>query len=181
MARKKKPTPPTVDEIFEKFRDAETFWKPFHSQAETGNRIFSLKLVVDAPQGYNVIYPGTGNSIVMTAADHIAGDAPKVSVPEAGLTKRAQERSEALEKGFQAALYRFDEDEEDSVIRTLVIDGLWSGMIVAKGPIFDASAWGLAPIGSEYEDASEYEADAAEYETTKMTSWPFLWQAVDPR
>lgn len=179
--RKKKLTPPTVEEILEKFRDAETYWAALHTQMQKGHDIFNLKLEVAAPPGFDVIDPGTGYTIVMTGADHIAGDAPKVQVPEAGLSKDAQRRSEALEKGFQAALYRFERAQNEIVQRTITINGLWSGMLVSQGPLFDADAWGLEPVESEYEDTKAYEEDRDEYEVGKRVNWPFIWRAPDPR
>ena len=181
MARHKKAQPPTVEEVLEKFRDAEAYWKQTHANMGTGYRIFNLDLEVTAPDGYDVIYPATGNTIVMTGADHVAGDAARVDVPEAGLSKRAQERSEALTKGFQAALYRMDAVSTESPIRTLTINGFWSGMMVAKGPIFDSSAWGLVPVESDYGDGPSYEEAKGDYESTKKTEWPFIWKAIDPR
>jgi hypothetical protein len=178
--RKKRLAPPTPEEILEKFRDAETYWSSLHRQMDTDYRMFNGDMLVDAPDGFEVIDPGSAGTIVMTGADHVAVE-PKVRVPEAGLSRDAQRRSEALEKGFQAALYRFDATEADSIERDLIVNGLWSGMLVSQGPLFDSEAWGKVPVASDYEDAEQYEADAAEYETTKKTAWPFRWDAPDPR
>lgn len=184
MARRQKARLPTAEDILDLFRQAENYWKPLHDQMEIDNQIFNLALPVTAPDGYNVIYPGTGNSIVMTAADHIAGDAPQVKVPEAGLSKRAQERSEDLEQALQASLYRFQADQVENTYRTLVVNALWSGMMVSQGPIFDPTAWGLEPIESEPSTYDGYDAYATakdDYDTTKRVRWPFIWRAVDPR
>lgn len=178
MARKKSEQL-SAEDILARFRVAEEYWGTLHSEMETDRTFFNLAWPVKAPQGYNVIYPDTARTIVMTAADHVAGDSPKVKVPEAGLSKRAQERSEALEKGLQAALYRSQVALLENPIRTLVINGLWSGMMVAQGPIFDPDAWGAEPIESEYE--GDYASARAEYEATKKVSWPFYWRPVDPR
>lgn len=183
MARKKRQESgaPPVSDILAKFKTAETYWGPLHNQMERGNKIFNLELPVTAPAGYNVIYPGTGNTVVMTAADHITGDAPKVKVPEAGLKKDAQRRSEVLEKGLQAALYRFDATTTENTQRTIVINGLWSGMMVSQGPIFNGEAWGLEPIAEEYDSVASYNEDRDGYDTDKRVNWPFLWWAPDPR
>lgn len=181
MARKKKSETLAAEDVLAKFRVAENYWKPLHSEMETDKAIFNLALPVRAPDGYNVIYPDTGRTIVMTAADHVAGDSPKVQVPEAGLSKAAQDRSERLEKGLQAALYRAQAALLENPIRTLVINGLWSGMMVAQGPIFDAEAWGMEPVESDYDDGEAYADDRDEYEDNKKVKWPFFWRAIDPR
>ena len=181
MARKR-PERLSGDDVLAKFRIAQEYWQPLHNEQEIDHAIFELALPAKAPTGYNVIYPDTGRTIVMTAADHVAGDFPKVQVPEAGLSKRAQERSEALEKGLQAALYRASSVLLENPVRTLVVNGLWSGMMVAQGPIFDADVWGTEPVesdGGTY-DGSYNDAVAA-YQTRKKTEWPFFWRPIDPR
>lgn len=169
-------------DVLKKFRIAEEHWSQFHKEAATDHTVFSLALPVKAPQGYNVIYPDTGRTIVTTAADHIAADSPKVQVPEAGLSKTAQERSERLEKGLQAALYRSQSALLENPLRTLCINALWSGMMVAQGPIFDADAWGLEPVESDSKTYDGTYADAVDaYQSTKKVAWPFFWRPVDPR
>ena len=179
MARKKKSEDLRPEDILEKFRTSENFIKPLHDEMEIDHDIFELALPVKAPSGFNVVYPDTGRTIVMTAADHVAGDSPKVKVPEAGLSKKAQDRSERLEKGLQAALYRTQNATLDNPIRALVVNGLWSGIMVAQGPLFDPDAWGLEPVESDYGDG--YEDAKDEYDTNKRVTWPFYWRAIDPR
>lgn len=181
MARQKKSKDLAAEDVIRKFTTSETYFKQLHGEMEYDNRIFELNLPVKAPNGFNVIYPDTGRTIVMTAADHIAGDSPKVQVPQMGLTKKSQDRSERLEKGLQASLYRIQSDGTENPIRTLVINGLWSGMMVAQGPLFDADEWGLVPVGSDYEGSDAYKDALDEYETNKRINWPFLWRAIDPR
>ena len=184
MARKK-PERLTAEDVLVRFRIAEEYWGPLHKEQEIDHAIFELALPVKAPVGYNVVYPGTGRTIVMTAADHVTGNFARVQVPEAGLSKAAQDRSERLEKGLQAALYRASAALLENPSRTLCINGLWSGMMVAQGPIFDADVWGLAPIESDadtYESSySEYSEASEAYEATKKTEWPFFWRPIDPR
>ena len=181
MARKPKFEKLAAEDVLQKYTSAENYWKPLHNEQETDHTIFELRLPVKAPQGFNVIYPPTGRTVVMTAADHVAGDSPKVQVPEAGLSKAAQDRSERLEKGLQAALYRAQTALLENPIRTAVVNALWAGQMVMQGPIFDPDAWGDEPIESEYEDGEQYTKDRDEYETNKKVNWPFYWKAVDPR
>lgn len=180
MARKKNPDL-TAEDVVKKFTISQNYFSTLHAEMDYDNRIFELALPVKAPQGFNVIYPDTGRTIVMTAADHIAGDSPKVQVPEMGLTKKAQDRSERLEKGLQASLYRIQSVMTENPIRTLVVNGLWSGMMVSQGPLFDADEWGLVPVRSDYEGGDAYDDAQDEYETTKRINWPFMWKAIDPR
>lgn len=164
-----------------RLQDAQEYWGVLHANQWEDYVMFNLEQVVNVPEGYNVIRPATAHSIIFTAADHIAGDSPQVEVPEAGLSKKAQERSEALEHGLQDSLWRFQSAYPENPVRTLVINGLWSGQMISKGPIFDGDEWGLEPVGSDYEDVTEFESASEEYERTKRLSWPFYWKAEDPR
>lgn len=181
MARKRKDAKPTVPEILGKYTEALNYWSIYHFQANDNYLIYKDQQAASVPDGYNVVRLGTANSIISTAADHIAGDSPKVQVPEANDSKSAQERSEELEKGFQAALWRFQSMHTENPVRTLVINGLWSGLMVAQGPLFLAEEWGKIPIESDYSNKADYTIDAADYEDNKKTNWPFYWRAVDPR
>ena len=125
MARKKRaPDLPTIEDIMAKFTDAEQYWGTLHSEQQTDYDLYTGAVAITAPTGYNVVNPNTAHTIVSTAADHIAGDKPMVKVPEAGLSKRAQERSESLEHGLQDALWRSSASEIENPIRSLVVAGL---------------------------------------------------------
>lgn len=164
-----------------RFTDASQFWGVLHAEQDIDHSIYQLQQVVGVPEGYNVVKPSTGNTIINTAADHIAGDAPQVQVPEPNLSKRAQERSEELEHGLQDALWRTQSAYVENFIRSLVITGLWSGQMICQGPLFDSSEWGMTPIESDYSDVQQYNQDMSDYEDTKKTEWPFFTRAIDPR
>ena len=164
-----------------RWTDASQYWGVLHANQWDDYTMFNLEQLVNVPDGYNVIRPATAHSIVMTAADHIAGDSPQIEVPEAGLSKKAQERSESIEHALQDSLWRFQSAYPENPLRTLVINGLWSGQMISKGPIFDGDEWGLEPIESDYKEPTEYESDMDEYDRTKRLSWPFYWKAEDPR
>lgn len=184
MARRKKdsgPQAPTIDEIMMKLTNAQQYWGILHSEQDIDHTIFQGLQQVGVPEGYNVVNPSTGNAIINTAADHIAGDSPRVHVPEANLSKAAQDRSEALEHGLQDALWRAQSVHVENPIRSLVSTGLWSGQMISQGPIFDSSVWGLVPVESDYSDTQKYKEDMEDYESNKRTSWPFFWRALDPR
>src|SRR5438034_739057 len=127
MARRKKQAAPTLDDILMRFRDAQTLWSVLHAEQNTDRTMFNLQQVVSVPEGYSVVRPATANSIISTAADHIAGDSPQVEVPPAGLSKGAQERSERLEHGLQDALWRFQSGQlqVENPVRSLVVTALW--------------------------------------------------------
>lgn len=184
MARKKRVDAPSLDDIMARFKDAEDYWGVLHAEQETDYALYTGKVAMSAPKGYNVVNPNTAHTIVSTAADHIAGDAPLVEVPEMGMSKRTQERSESLEHGLQDALWRSVASEIENPIRSLVVTGLWSGQMIAQGPIFDGTEWGMVPVESDtktYGGAQTYTEAVDEYEDTKRTSWPFMWRALDPR
>lgn len=179
--RKKKVVTPTIEEILLKLQSAEQFWGLLHAEQEVDHTIFQGMQRVGVPEGYNVVNPSTGNAIINTAADHIAGDSPKVKVPEAGMSKAAQSRSEDLEHGLQDALWRAQSVSVENPIRSLVVTGLWSGQMISQGPLFDGTEWGMVPVESDYADVQKYDSDMSDYEDIKRTSWPFFWRAVDPR
>ena len=185
MARPRRPKieAPTKDLIVARKQEAERYWNPLHADMDRDDEYFNLKRKVSAPAPYDqdIIYPPTGNSIVITLADHVAGDSPQIRVPEANDTLKAQGRSERMEKGLQASLVRFREVKRMDPIRALVISAGWSGMLASKGPIFDPSAWGLKPERDDYRDESGYDSAMGEYEARKRTEWPFYWEICDPR
>lgn len=184
MARKKRVDIPDIDDIMAKLSDAEQYWGTLHAEQATDYDLYTGAVNITAPKGYNVVNPNTAHTIVSTAADHIAGDAPRVTVPEAGMSKKAQERSESLEHGLSDALWRSTASEVENPIRSIVIAGLWSGQMISQGPIFDGAEWGMVPIESDtktYGGSETYTEAVDEYEDTKRTTWPFFWRALDPR
>ena len=182
-ARRPKITAPTKEQIQARHREGERYWGALHGAQDIDDQYFNLKRPVSAPAPYNldIIYPPTGNSIVTTLADHVAGDSPQIKVPEANEGLRAQGRSERLEKGFQGALARFRSVAQVDPIRGIVTSFGWAGQVVSKGPIFDPSCWGLKPERDDYEDEPDYDGAMSEYEARKRTEWPFYWEICDPR
>lgn len=135
------------------------------------------------PDGYNVVYPGTGNTIVETAADHITGEGPLIKVPLVKETIGAETQSEKLEKWLQASLFRFEEQAEIDPVRGVVTDLLWAGQVVSQGPLFLPDAWGDDPKvrATSFKSAKELADAEKDYEAEKKQNWPFFWRLVDPR
>ncbi len=163
--------------------DAERFWGPLHAEQELDNQYFQLARPVNAPVEYqsDVYYPATGNSIVTTLADHVAGDSPQIKVPEANQTLKAGKRSDTLEQCYVAALGRFRDVQRADPIRALVISAGWAGQMISQGPIFDPSVWGEKPTMGKYRSDGDYKDDMDEYEARQRTEWPFYWKIHDPR
>lgn len=162
-------------------KDAEQFWGTLHAEQEVDHTIFRLAQVINVPDGYNRVRPSTGNSVVTTLADHVAGDMPQVKVPEANLSKVAERRSEKIEKFLQASYGRFLGAEPMNQVRTMAMNFGWAGMAVSQGPIFIPDIWGLTPERDQFDSAEEYESALEEYESTKKMRWPFWWRMIDPR
>ncbi len=184
MARKPKlPTPPTIEDIMGRKSDAERFWGPLHAEQEIDNQYFQLQRPVNAPAAYqsDIYYPATGNSIVTTLADHVAGDSPQIKVPEANQTLKAGKRSESLEQCYVAALTRFRDVQRADPIRALVISAGWSGQMISQGPIFDSSVWCKTPTQEKFSTDGQYAEAMDEYEARQRTEWPFFWKIHDPR
>ena len=185
MARHRRPKieAPTKDTILNRKTEGERYWGALHGAQDMDDQYFNLRRPTWAPKPYDadIIYPPTGNSIVTTLADHVAGDSPQIKVPEANLGLRAQGRSERLEKGYQGALARFRATADVDPIRGIVTSFGWAGQVVSKGPIFDPSSWGLKPESDDYSDGDSYEDAMNEYEARKKTEWPFYWEICDPR
>ena len=163
--------------------DAQRFWGPLHAEQEMDNQYFQLNRPVNAPEEYksDIYYPATGNSIVTTLADHVAGDAPQIKVPEANQTLKAGKRSDTLEQCYVAALTRFRDVQRADPIRALVISAGWAGQMISQGPIFDPSVWGEKPTMEKYSTDGDYKDAMDEYEARQRTEWPFFWKIHDPR
>ena len=172
---------PTVSDIIGRLRLAEQYWGTLHNEMQTDFNIVNNLQAISVPAGYNQLYTGTAASLIATAADHITGDVPKIQVPEANLSKQAQERSERLEKGLQAAQYQIDSAMNTDIRRAIVINGMWSGMYVSKGPIFQPESWGRIPTADGYKDETSFQTALDEYEATKKINWPIYRKPVDPR
>jgi hypothetical protein len=172
---------PSMTEVLDMAKDDEKFWGQLHGEQEIDHIKFRLLQTINVPEGYNRVRPSTGNSVVMTLADHVAGDMPQTKVPEANLTKVAERRSEKIEKFLQASHARFLSAEPVNQVRTMAINFGWAGMAVSQGPIFIPDVWGTTPERGSFESAEEYEDAMAEYEATKKMKWPFWWRMIDPR
>lgn len=160
----------------------ESYWGDLHMQQDKWWRVYNLMLEVGVPDGYNIVYPGTGNAVIETAADHITGDTPLVKVPITKETKGARDQSELLEKWLQASLFRFEEQAESDPVRGVITDLLWAGQVVSHGPLFLPDAWGDDPMTSATSlTPKQLEEAQADYESEKKQNWPFFWRLIDPR
>ena len=173
---------PTADSIKDHLSRLESYWGELHRIQDACHSIYQLALEVNVPKGFKVVYPGTGNTAVEVAADHVAGDGPLIRVPVVKETDDLRKRSEKLEKWLQAAHHRFEEQETMPLTRAVVIDLGWAGMAVTKGPLFDPETWSPDPRLSATSMSKEELKDAIEqYEIEKEQQWPFIWEVVDPR
>lgn len=160
----------------------ESYWGPLHKAQDRWSRIYSLLLEVGVPNGYNVVYPDTGNSVIETAADHITGEDPLIKVPVVKEHEGARLQSEKLEKWLQASLYRFRDSMSFDPIRGVVTDLLWAGQVVSQGPIFLSDAWGDDPkTRATSMTAAERKTADEDYAVEKKMNWPFMWRLIDPR
>lgn len=183
MARRRSTTPkqPKKDDVLSLIKQAEQYWGPLHLEQQIDYEIVNNLQSISVPAGYQAYYTGTGFAIVDTAAQHITGDIPQIDVPEANPSMEAQKRSERLEDGLRDAQYKIDQEATDDIRRTIVKNGLWSGMFVSKGPIFDAQAWGKIPLEAGYATSEDYKSALDQYEADKKLNWPIIRMAVDPR
>lgn len=181
MAKYKKPD---KDSALSLLSLADSYWGDLHGEMSIDYDITQNNQVIAVPKGYDAYYTGTASSTIGAAADHITGDRPSIAVPEASTAKTARDRSERIEKGLQAAQTQVDSKQTDNIRRTVVVNGLWSGMFCTKGPIFQAEAWGVTPTQDKYSGdgaEDEYQSDLDLYLQKKKLNWPIYRRAVDPR
>lgn len=168
-------------ELLDLYKQFESYWTPVHAEQEIDRRIFNLAQQVNVPDGYNVVRPSTGNSVILTLADHVAGDRPMFKVPEQNLSLKAARNSEHIEKGLQAAIDKFTGNLPNNPVRTMVVNFGWAGMAVSQGPIFLPELWGYEPERKFFKSEEEYEEALGDYQANKRLQWPFWWRMVDPR
>lgn len=172
---------PELDTVMDKRRRLESYWGTLHALQEYWHRLFMLELQVSVPDGYKVVYPGTGNDVVEVLADHVAGEGALLKVPVPTTHITAQRRSEHLEKWLQAAMARFQAEDLGDPVRSIVVDLAWAGMCVSQ-LLFDPGVWGKDPM-TKASSMSKEKLDEAldEYNADKKQNWPFVWRTIDPR
>lgn len=172
---------PIKDDVYGKLAAAKSYWGMRVTEQERDYLYYTLQQPVGVPEGFDVVYPPTGNTTITTLADHVSADIPQVEVPQANQSQKAELRSERVEKGLQAAIRKWLREASSNQVRTGVINMGWAGMAVSQGPIFDPKAWGEEPLREDFQTQDEFTEAKQEYEAVQRTVWPFWWRMIDPR
>lgn len=172
---------PTKESVYSQLAAAKSYWGLRVAEQQIDYILYTMQEDINVPDGYNKVYPPSGNVIINTLADHVAADIPQMEVPQMNQSQSAELRSERVEKGLEAAIRKWVREETNNQIRTGVQNLGWAGMAVSQGPIFDKDAWGPEPLEEDFKNKEDFEEVREQYEITKKTIWPFWWRMVDPR
>ena len=160
----------------------ETIYQPWHLQQETDERFFNLEYEVmgtDIPDNYEQVRPPTASRLVNTAANHTAGNMPKIHVPRRSESPKAQERSTLMEKAGQGFWYRNIAASGLNPLRALAQDAYLKGAIGAA-LLYDPDAYPEYPSFDDMDD-DERKETKHEIDGLRRSAWPFKFLVVDPR
>lgn len=162
----------------------EEIYQEWHLQQLTDERFFNLEyevMATDIPSGYDQVRPPTAARLVNTAANHTAGNIPKLHVPRRAEVPSAQERATLMEKAGQGFWYRAIATSALNPLRAWAQDAYLKGAIGAA-LLYDSDAYPEDPTDAEYEgmDAEERRTKKREIDGLRRSAWPFRLLPIDP-
>lgn len=162
--------------------DLEKIYQPWHLQQEHDERFFNLEYDVmgaDVPDNFEQVRPPTASRLINTAANHTAGNMPKIHVPRRSESPGAQERSTLMEKAAQGFWYRSIATSSLNPLRAWAQDAYLKGAIGAA-LLYNAEAY---PEYPDFEGMSDEERKdkKREIDGLRRDTWPFHLLAIDPR
>lgn len=175
---------PTVREIVAIYYDLKTLYQPWKAQQEEDQKFYDLLYRVsasDMPDAFDQIRPPSATTIVDLAADHSAGNFPRLHVPRRKETAEAQDQSTIMEKAGTGFWYRNFASAPRNVMRAWAQSGALRGAI-AGSLLYDPDVWPDKPLPSRYggSDSDAYKEALADVEALRKSAWPFKLDYIDP-
>ena len=174
----------SVSEIVQIYRELKTFYLPWHEQQLFDDRFYNLLYDVamsENPHNFEAVRPPTATTIVDMAADHAAGNFPRLHIPKRKETNKAEERANLMMKAGQGFWYRTIAEQPINILRA------WAQSAALRGGIcgsllYNPEMWPLMPQPSKLGgiDSDEYKEAVEEVEEERRSLWPFVLQYIDP-
>lgn len=175
---------PTVADIVAMYRELKTLYQPWHEQQMADDRFYNLLYDVsmsENPHNFEAVRPPSATTIVDMAADHSAGNFPRLHIPKRKETAQALARAEIMQKAGQGFWYRTIATQSQNILRAWAQSGALRGAMCGS-LLYDADAWPSLPRPSQFGgiDSQGYKDAKSEIEDQRRESWPFVLSIIDP-
>lgn len=175
----------SVSEIVQIYRELKTWYLPWHTQQLFDDRFYNLIYDVamsENPHNFEAVRPPTASTIIDMAADHAAGNFPRLHVPKRRESVTAEKRSNLMMKAGQGFWYRTLAAQPSNILRQWAISAGLRGAICGS-LLYNPDKWPVMPLPSDYPkgiEDPEYIEEKDEAEAQRRDMWPFELQYIDP-
>lgn len=178
------PNKPTVSEIVAMYRELKTFYQPWHEQQIMDDRFYNLLYDVamsENPHNFEAVRPPSATTIVDMAADHSAGNFPRLHIPKRKETSQDQDRALLMQKAGQGFWYRTIASKSKNILRAWAQSGALRGAMCGE-LLYNRDDWPTSPRPSQYGgiDSEAYKEACDEVDGLRRESWPFVLNHIDP-
>jgi hypothetical protein len=175
---------PTIDEIIALRWDLESTYAQWHAQQADDDRFYNVLYAVSSslpPDAFEQVRPPSAAQIIDMAADHSAGNSPRLHVPRRKETAKAQSQTSIMEKAGVGFWYRNIAKAKVNPLRAWAQSGALRGAICAS-LFYDGDAWPDKPLPSKLGgiESADYKAAYDNYEALCADAWPFNLNYEDP-
>jgi hypothetical protein len=174
----------TVSEIVTLYRELKTWYQPWHEQQLFDDRFYNLLYDVamsENPHNFEAVRPPTATTIVDMAADHAAGNFPRLHIPKRRETSKDEARATLMMKAGQGFWYRTIASQPVNILRAWAQSAALRGAICGS-LLYNPDKWPTMPLPSDFggTETPEYQEEKEEVEAERRSLWPFELQYIDP-
>ncbi len=175
---------PTTREIVELYRELKTFYQHWHNQQMQDDNFYNLLYEVamsENPHNFEAVRPPSATTIVDMAADHSAGNFPRLHIPKRRETSKDSDRALLMQKAGQGFWYRTIATQSQNIFRAWAQSGALRGAIAGE-LLFNRDVWPAKPLPSKYGgiDSEAYKDAVDAVDAERRDCWPFVLQPLDP-
>ncbi len=174
----------SVSEIVQIYRELKTFYLPWHEQQLFDDRFYNLIYDVamsENPHNFEAVRPPTATTIVDMAADHAAGNYPRLHIPKRKETTKAEDRATLMMKAGQGFWYSTIASYPVNILRDWAQSAALRGAICGS-LLYNPDKWPLLPQPSKLGGihSQEYKDACDDVYAERRSLWPFELQYIDP-
>lgn len=166
------------------YRELKTFYQAWHEQQRVDDDFYNLLYDVamsENPHNFEAVRPPSATTIIDMAADHSAGNFPRLHVPRRKETSKAQAQTAVMEKAGQGFWYRNISNSPRNVLRAWAQSGALRGAM-GGSLLYNPDVWPDLPRPSKYGgiDSEEYKTAKDDAIAARREAWPFVLDYIDP-
>jgi len=171
---------PALDQIISIIKAETTKWDSIHAKMKTWESwLYDGVGGGMVPEGYDA-FKQPLMYIVRGGAAVLITDTPEFAITASKRGEAGEDQAEKLKLYAELQLKWGNKQCRADMAKELAKTGLWAGLMVLRGPIYDAKAWGEEPERKDFNSQEEFDGALDSHQAMKESNHPFRYDVTHP-